>query len=100
MTLHSIVGSSLCDLCGEKLMYEKVRDGEDTIARSPRGAFTSARRRTRSPEFRSVPLDAGAILHGASTVGDRGYKRTLTQPLESNFSTGATTRIMLYVIHV
>ncbi|PYJ55798.1 MAG: hypothetical protein DME82_06205 [Verrucomicrobia bacterium] len=36
MTLHSIVGSSLCDLCGEKLMDEKVRDGEDTIARSPR----------------------------------------------------------------
>jgi hypothetical protein len=51
--------------------------------------FTSARRRTRSPEFRSVPLDAGAIVRCTSTVGDRGYKRTLSQLF-----------VLLYVIHV
>ena len=66
------------------------------MARTP----SPGRRGDRSPEFRSVPLDAGAIVRCASIVGDRGYKRTLTQPLESNFSTGATTRIRLYVIHV
>jgi hypothetical protein len=32
--------------------------------------------------------------------GEQAVERTLSQPLESNFSTGATTRIMLYVNHV
>ena len=34
-------------------------------------------------------LDAGAIVRCASAVGDRGYKKTLSQPF-----------VMLYVIHV
>ncbi|PYJ55797.1 MAG: hypothetical protein DME82_06200 [Verrucomicrobia bacterium] len=37
----------------------------------------------------SKSLDAGAIVRRASTVGDRGYKRTVSQPF-----------VMLYVIHV
>ena len=37
----------------------------------------------------SKSLDAGAIVRRAPTVGDRGYKRTVSQPF-----------VMLYVIHV
>jgi hypothetical protein len=29
---QNLVQADLCDLCGEKLISERVRDGEDTIA--------------------------------------------------------------------
>ena len=89
MTLHSIVGSSLCDLCGEQLMDEKVRDGDppSQLLRRAKGHHRQVAAAT-APQYFAVRWTPGQL----SAARRRSEIAATIERYRSHW--------LLYVIHV